>query len=269
MRTADRLSWPGNVRELANIVERLAILHASGVVTAAEVRAVLPLEPATELRRSGSGQVSPHQPTAAQPRRGRRPRPACRRLRLRSHTRAAGVPLADALDGYERTLIANALAAADGNITEAARRLQTDRPNLYRRMRRLGISIAVVLSCALSLAALTGSRALAQGAAGAAPAPPAAVDSPPRRCTPRFDASGALGPVDTVPANRTDTTNASSDAWWRTWLVRSQAPNYTQLSVASLHTYNRVEGLPVSIGPRGRRTFDWGGVSAMAPPSST
>ena len=29
---------------------------------------------------------------------------------------------------------------SDGNVAEAARRLQTDRPNLYRRMRRLGLA---------------------------------------------------------------------------------------------------------------------------------
>ena len=51
----------------------------------------------------------------------------------------ADLPLADALDAYERFLIVNALTAASGNVAEAARRLQTDRPNLYRRMRRLGI----------------------------------------------------------------------------------------------------------------------------------
>jgi two-component system nitrogen regulation response regulator NtrX len=47
--------------------------------------------------------------------------------------------LADTLDAYERLLIHRALTAAEGNVTAAARRLQTDRPNLYRRMRRLGI----------------------------------------------------------------------------------------------------------------------------------
>jgi len=36
--------WPGNVRELANIVERIAILHAGSIVTEADVRMVLPLD---------------------------------------------------------------------------------------------------------------------------------------------------------------------------------------------------------------------------------
>jgi transcriptional regulator with GAF, ATPase, and Fis domain len=70
-------------------------------------------------------------------------------------TRSAGVELpatqlstslTDELDAYERTLIMRALSAANGNITAAARRLQTDRPNLYRRMRRLGIETGVVPS---------------------------------------------------------------------------------------------------------------------------
>ena len=48
-------------------------------------------------------------------------------------------PLAATLDQYERQLIAGALSAAKGNVADAARRLSTDRANLYRRMRRLGL----------------------------------------------------------------------------------------------------------------------------------
>jgi two-component system nitrogen regulation response regulator NtrX len=50
------------------------------------------------------------------------------------------VKLSEALDAYERVLIVRALSAAGGVVAEAARRLQTDRPNLYRRMKRLGIA---------------------------------------------------------------------------------------------------------------------------------
>jgi transcriptional regulator with GAF, ATPase, and Fis domain len=49
------------------------------------------------------------------------------------------IALSDTLDRYERELIARALSVSRGNVAEAARRLQTDRANLYRRMRRLGI----------------------------------------------------------------------------------------------------------------------------------
>ncbi len=100
--------WPGNVRELANIVERLVILAGAETITAEDVARVLPQD-------------------------GTRP-----------PLRAAGdewrdVALSDALDQYERTLIACALSIAHGNVAEAARRLSTDRANLYRRMRRLGL----------------------------------------------------------------------------------------------------------------------------------
>jgi transcriptional regulator with GAF, ATPase, and Fis domain len=49
--------------------------------------------------------------------------------------------LTDTLDEHERTLIVRALSAAGGNVAEASRRLKTDRANLYRRMRRLGIPV--------------------------------------------------------------------------------------------------------------------------------
>jgi DNA-binding NtrC family response regulator len=97
-------AWPGNVRELANLVERLIILSGP-TVDAPAVRQVL------------RGAPTPPSPAAA----------------------ALGRPLSDALDDFERGLIGAALAQAQGNIAEAARVLQTDRANLYRRMRRLGL----------------------------------------------------------------------------------------------------------------------------------
>lgn len=102
-----RYRWPGNVRELANIVERLSILHAGHPIGEEEVRGVLPLAPLS----------APSLPDLVQPE----------------------LTLSDALDEYEKLLITRALSAANGVVAEAARRLRTDRPNLYRRMRRLGL----------------------------------------------------------------------------------------------------------------------------------
>ena len=102
-----RYRWPGNVRELANIVERLSILHAGQPIGADEVQGVLPLAPL----------AAPSLPDLVQPE----------------------LTLSDALDEYEKLLITRALSAANGVVAEAARRLRTDRPNLYRRMRRLGL----------------------------------------------------------------------------------------------------------------------------------
>ncbi|HSL70063.1 MAG TPA: sigma 54-interacting transcriptional regulator, partial [Longimicrobiales bacterium] len=96
-----RYRWPGNVRELANICERMAILHAGLPIGEREIRRMIP-----DL----DGAVQPDE----------------RPLNVR-------------LDEYERALILHALETTQGSIADAARRLQTDRPNLYRRMRRLGI----------------------------------------------------------------------------------------------------------------------------------
>ncbi len=103
-----RHRWPGNVRELANIVERLSILYAGLPISAIEVAAVLPV--------GDTAVASPLLPDLLQPE----------------------ITLSDALDEYEKLLISRALSAANGVVAEAARRLRTDRPNLYRRMKRLG-----------------------------------------------------------------------------------------------------------------------------------
>ena len=107
-----RHRWPGNVRELANIVERLAILHAGGQVGAADVRAVL------------AGGILPS-------------------FAEDGYREDDDRPLSDRLDDYERRVLLGAIEAADGSVAEAARRLRTDRANLYRRMRRLGIEVRV------------------------------------------------------------------------------------------------------------------------------
>jgi two-component system nitrogen regulation response regulator NtrX len=104
-------SWPGNIRELANLVERLAILGGETISTE-DVRMVLP-----EGRPGGS---------------------ATRRLG-EGKPDGDDRPLTEALDDYERELIGSALRRADGNVAEAARLLVTDRANLYRRMKRLGL----------------------------------------------------------------------------------------------------------------------------------
>src|SRR5688572_10236157 len=91
--------WPGNVRELANFCERVAILNEGRVVSAAAVAQLIPND--NLVSETGS--------------------------------------LSDTLDETERRIILKALAACNNNIADAAKQLRTDRANLYRRMRRLGI----------------------------------------------------------------------------------------------------------------------------------
>ena len=110
-----RHRWPGNVRELANIVERLSILHAGVPVEASDVATVISID--NDSRRGHATTPPLPDPSALE------------------------ASLSETLDDYEKVLITRALSMAGGNVAEAARRLKTDRPNLYRRMRRLGISI--------------------------------------------------------------------------------------------------------------------------------
>ena len=105
--------WPGNVRELANIVERLAIIGGAEV-DAALVRRVLPRSAARI-----DGPIGGTVPTLDD---------------------LQGRSLSNLLDDFERSLVREALGRAGGNVAEAARALQTDRANLYRRMKRLGLS---------------------------------------------------------------------------------------------------------------------------------
>ena len=104
-------AWPGNIRELANIVERLSIIGGDEVTAEMVPRALRVTAPPAI---AAAGEAA---------------------MRLVDDGRG----LTDRLDDFERDLISAALTNGTGNIAEAARLLKTDRGNLYRRMRRLGI----------------------------------------------------------------------------------------------------------------------------------
>ena len=107
MEALQRHSWPGNVRELLNFMERLAILHLGDRVGLEGVFEFLNLS-------SGPGSIPAY---------------------LEGDSRT----LSERLDHFEAELIRGALAACGDNMTEAARKLRTDRANLYRRVKRLGL----------------------------------------------------------------------------------------------------------------------------------
>ena len=101
--------WPGNVRELGNLVERLAILHPTGVVRVDDLpdkyRAHAP---------EGGGSIAP--PTGSQlPEQG---------LVLKEH-----------LQQIERALIDSALARSNGVVARAARLLKMRRTTLVEKLR--------------------------------------------------------------------------------------------------------------------------------------
>jgi DNA-binding NtrC family response regulator len=99
-----RFAWPGNVRELRNLMERLVIMCDGPEIDAAQVRLV--------LGRDTVVLDDDEDPTAT---------------------------LAEKLTVYERRLVQSTLAAAGGNVAEAARRLGLDRANLHRKLQRLGL----------------------------------------------------------------------------------------------------------------------------------
>jgi two-component system nitrogen regulation response regulator NtrX len=101
LRALGAYEWPGNVRELANLCERIAILNEGQFVRATDIARILP-DGVVRMER-------------------------------------AAAPLNERLDAFERDVITDALERAQGSIADAAKLLQTDRANLYRRMRRLGI----------------------------------------------------------------------------------------------------------------------------------
>jgi cytoskeletal protein CcmA (bactofilin family) len=57
--------------------------------------------------------------------------------------------------------------------------------------------------------------------------------------------------------------SAADERWWVRWRNR-RTRNRADITLSSAHTYNRVEGLPVYLGPTVRRDTPWGRVSVDA-----
>jgi len=113
LRALTAYAWPGNVRELRNVVER-------AVVVAREAR--VGVDDLPDRVRGGGPMPSappPEQPVSDD---------EDFADRVRAHTQA-----------YEKRLIEEALAAAGGNQTEAARRLRMPIRTLTHKMQQLGV----------------------------------------------------------------------------------------------------------------------------------
>ncbi|MDZ7330742.1 MAG: sigma-54 dependent transcriptional regulator [candidate division KSB1 bacterium] len=103
--------WRGNVRELKNFIERLLIMSDREEIGLEDVLRFLPEDFARQFAAlpsfDGTGKDQ-------------------RSLR-------------DQLAWYERQLLQREFIAAQGNVSLMARRLHTDRPNLIRKLKKLGI----------------------------------------------------------------------------------------------------------------------------------
>lgn len=94
--------WPGNVRELRNLLERVAYLCAGDKVEASDLAII---------QRASKDAVNPY----------------------------GEMTLAEATDAFQRDHIQHAIDRAQGNVSEAAKLLGLHRPNLYRKMKLLGM----------------------------------------------------------------------------------------------------------------------------------
>ncbi len=104
-----RYGWPGNVRELRNILERALILSDSGRLTSDDFDRILPVGPETV------------------------PAPP---------SRPAGLvlPYAEAEAEFEKHTLEQALAASNGQISEAAKMLQISRATFYKKLAKFGLA---------------------------------------------------------------------------------------------------------------------------------
>jgi len=62
---------------------------------------------------------------------------------------------------------------------------------------------------------------------------------------------------DIIVAER-DTLIGEGEPWWRRWERRHADQNWSKLQIASAGAYNRVEGLPINLGPQISRKTPWG-----------
>ena len=97
--------WPGNVRELRNLMERLAYLAQGDEVGADDLAFIL----------------SPDRDSAA--------------------AISMDLSLTDATKQFQSDYIRKHIAAAGGNMSDAARRMGLHRSNLYRKMRQLDMNV--------------------------------------------------------------------------------------------------------------------------------
>jgi len=105
--------WPGNVRELRNLMERAAVLSTEGVVSDRFFRSMMRVPPAPR----------------AQTTEGRDELPDAE----------AELPLADAVERFERRMILRALDETNDNKAEAARRLGISERNLWYKLKKHGL----------------------------------------------------------------------------------------------------------------------------------
>jgi two-component system response regulator AtoC len=141
--------WPGNVRQLQNFVEKLVVLSPRDTLGEEDVRSTLSTQvrfetqPATAI---GSAPLASPKPAAGDaPRAAPDPAPADPGTALPhaatavAVSPAAVVPLDVALRAAEKSALVQALEAAKGNRSQAAKLLGISRSTLYTKLEEHGL----------------------------------------------------------------------------------------------------------------------------------
>ncbi|WP_394151324.1 nitric oxide reductase transcriptional regulator NorR [Vibrio maritimus] len=116
----NRYSWPGNVRELEHVINRAALKAKARSMGKKVVTVSI----------DDCGQFDDDVSTPA-------PKTSSKNALVVDTTKG----IREATEEYQRALITDALLSADYNWAKAARTLQTDRANLIRLSKRLGLSV--------------------------------------------------------------------------------------------------------------------------------
>ena len=126
--------WPGNVRELANMIERLAIIHAYGVVDVKDLPEKFH-KYSTDVVQTQEGLVlqedflSP--PTMPEPSAAPLFSPSSQNI-----IPEQGLDLKEHMNNLECSLIQQALDETNGVVAHAAKRLNMRRTTLVEKMRK-------------------------------------------------------------------------------------------------------------------------------------
>ena len=122
--------WPGNVRELRNVLARAMVMYPGKILSGQDVSHLL------ETFGSAPSAVELSKIVPPVPQESDLPEPESFRgaFKAESHLK-----LKDYLTQIEKVIIEDAIAAFDGNISQAARSLGMQRTTLIERVKRLGL----------------------------------------------------------------------------------------------------------------------------------
>ena len=130
----EREAWPGNVRQLENTVAR-AVALASGRIVGLEVLGADPNEAAHHDGNGANGNGANGNGHAN----GNGANGNGHANGNGANGNGRGPSFREQVEAFERTLLRNALAAAGGNQSETARRLQLNRASLYDKLKKYGM----------------------------------------------------------------------------------------------------------------------------------